>query len=107
MCQVKSDHDCDVGLWSEEFVFGKSEDEALEDFVGDGDPGLPEDQPQVEARGLGAGPGAGEVFAKGSLQQRKPESKQEVKHLLCRYQINININYLFIHLKSGIKMTEL
>ena len=54
MRQVQPDHDGDVGLRGEEPVLGEPEDEALEDLVGHRDAGLPQDQPQVEARRLGA-----------------------------------------------------
>ena len=73
MRQVQPDHDRDVGLCGEELVLGEPEDEALEDFVGHRDAGLPQDQPQVEARRLGAGAVAASVhvFHEGSLKQIK------------------------------------
>ena len=52
--QVQPDHDGDIGLRGEEPVLGEPEDEALEHLVGHRDAGLPQDQPQVEARRLGA-----------------------------------------------------
>ena len=71
MRQVQSNHDGDVGLRGEELVLGEPEYEALEDLVGHRDAGLPQDQPQVEARRLGPGAVAAgvHVFHESSLKQ--------------------------------------
>ena len=66
MGQVQPDHDCHVGLGGEQPVLGESEDKALEDLVGHRNAGLPQDEPEVEARGLGA-VAAAEVLQEGVL----------------------------------------
>ena len=68
---MQPDHDRYIGLRRELLVLGKSQNKTLEDLVGDCDPSLPQDQPEVEAGGLGRRHARTEVLDERVLKNKK------------------------------------